>query len=333
MESLHHLMLFYYVAKHGGITPALKHIPYGIQQPALSAQLLQLESRLGQRLFIRRPFALTPAGEKLYAHAKVFFDPLPELLAEIRAAPAPALRLGSGTYIEATYLPAGINALKTLDPELNIKVKTGSTDDLLQGLREERIDAAIVGVDLMPKGLCYRKLITVPLVLLAPQGDPAWTPPNLTRPGIINAPLVAMDRNEGLSQIFWRVLEKRKIVWNSTLSSATLDTLSRFVAEKQGFAVGLKVPGQSVPPGVVAHPLRGFRPVTVVVAWRKSDSKRVEAFLEVVKLVMQQIEVPGPGAGRKRESGEGGRRKSEAGGRKAEAGEKEERERLLGQAR
>ena len=60
--NVHHLELFYYVAKHGGIMPAVRNIPYGIQQPAVSAQVAQLEEFLGATLFQRRPFALTAEG-------------------------------------------------------------------------------------------------------------------------------------------------------------------------------------------------------------------------------------------------------------------------------
>src|SRR5690242_9532767 len=64
--NIHHLELFYYVARHGGITEAVRNIPYGIQQPAVSGQVGQLEEYLGVVLFQRRPFSLTPAGQKLY---------------------------------------------------------------------------------------------------------------------------------------------------------------------------------------------------------------------------------------------------------------------------
>ena len=63
--NIHHLELFYYVARHGGIAEAVRNMPYGIQQPAVSAQILQLEDSLGVSLFQRRPFCLTPAGDKL----------------------------------------------------------------------------------------------------------------------------------------------------------------------------------------------------------------------------------------------------------------------------
>src|ERR1700677_3058512 len=59
--NVHHLELFYYVAKHGGISEAVRKMPYGIQQSAISSQILQLEETLGLKLFQRRPFNLTPA--------------------------------------------------------------------------------------------------------------------------------------------------------------------------------------------------------------------------------------------------------------------------------
>src|SRR5258708_19259256 len=74
--NIHHLELFYYVARHGGITGAVRNIPYGIQQPAISGQVAQLEEFLGVTLFQRRPFALTPAGEKLYRFVSPFFSNL-----------------------------------------------------------------------------------------------------------------------------------------------------------------------------------------------------------------------------------------------------------------
>lgn len=64
--NVHHLELFYYVAKHGGISAAVRQIPYGIQQPAVSSQIRALEENAGAVLFERSPFRLTPAGEKLF---------------------------------------------------------------------------------------------------------------------------------------------------------------------------------------------------------------------------------------------------------------------------
>jgi DNA-binding transcriptional LysR family regulator len=79
--NIHHLELFYFVAKHGGIAAAVRNIPYGIQQPAVSAQIARLEESLGTKLFQRRPFALSPAGVELFEFIRPFFDNV-EIIAE-----------------------------------------------------------------------------------------------------------------------------------------------------------------------------------------------------------------------------------------------------------
>src|ERR1043165_9507081 len=82
--NIHHLELFYYVARHGGISAAVRHMPYGIQQPAVSSQILQLEETLGTKLFARTPFQLTPDGEQLYAFVLPFFQNLDQVAAKLR---------------------------------------------------------------------------------------------------------------------------------------------------------------------------------------------------------------------------------------------------------
>ena len=82
--NIHHLELFYYVAKHGGIMPAVRNIPYGIQQPAVSAQVAQLEEHLGVTLFQRRPFSLTRQGTELYEFIRPFFENLTPMAEKLR---------------------------------------------------------------------------------------------------------------------------------------------------------------------------------------------------------------------------------------------------------
>src|SRR5437763_15176965 len=72
--NIHHLELFYFVAKYGGITAAVRNIPYGIKQPAVSGQIAKLEESLGTKLFQRRPFALSPTGTELFDIIRPIFE-------------------------------------------------------------------------------------------------------------------------------------------------------------------------------------------------------------------------------------------------------------------
>src|SRR5690242_6418461 len=103
--NVHHLELFYYVARHGGIIPAVRNIPYGIQQPAVSSQISELEEFLGVTLFQRRPFALTPAGEKLYEFIQPFFANLGKVVDELQGGRARLIRIGATTIVLREHLP------------------------------------------------------------------------------------------------------------------------------------------------------------------------------------------------------------------------------------
>ena len=105
--NVHHLELFYYVARHGGIMPAVRNIPYGIQQPAVSSQISQLEEFLGVTLFRRRPFALTEEGEKLFQFIQPFFANLDKMATEIQGGQARHIRIGAPTIVLARIHPAG----------------------------------------------------------------------------------------------------------------------------------------------------------------------------------------------------------------------------------
>src|SRR5204862_752637 len=104
--NVHHLELFYYVARHGGIMEAVRNIPYGIQQPAISGQVAQLEEHLGVTLFHRRPFALTPDGEKLYKFIHPFFSNIDKVALELQGGEERHIRIGASSIILRDHLPS-----------------------------------------------------------------------------------------------------------------------------------------------------------------------------------------------------------------------------------
>jgi len=111
--NIHYLELFYYVAKYGGIGEAVRHMPYGIQQPAMSSQIIQLEESLGLALFQRRPFQLSAAGGELYEFIKPFFDNLQATTERLRSGGRfQHLRVGAAEMILRDHLPVPLQILK-----------------------------------------------------------------------------------------------------------------------------------------------------------------------------------------------------------------------------
>jgi DNA-binding transcriptional LysR family regulator len=165
--NIHHLELFYYVARHGGISEAARNMPYGIQQPAISGQIIQLEERLGVTLFQRRPFALTDAGRKLYEFIAPFFSQLDRVEAELHGDTA-QLRVGASEVVLRDHLPVLIQNVRKEYPQLKIALREGYQPQLEAWLERREIDLAITVIESKPMpGLQSLPLLELPLVLLA----------------------------------------------------------------------------------------------------------------------------------------------------------------------
>jgi DNA-binding transcriptional LysR family regulator len=114
-----------------------------LTQPAVSQQIRALEVQLGDRLIERRRpgFALTAAGELLYAHADALFERLQlaeTQLREARVAERRQLRLGAFPSVLGRLVP---RVVAKLDVELN--AIQGETDALVAGVRDGTLHLAV----------------------------------------------------------------------------------------------------------------------------------------------------------------------------------------------
>src|SRR5687768_15845389 len=138
--NIHHLELFYYVAKYGGISDAVRNMPYGIQQPAVSGQIIRLEEFLGATLFTRRPFALTPVGEELYGFIKPFFGDLGRVTEKLCGGASQQLRIGASETVLHDHLPAILLNVRKQFPGLKLSLRQGYQPQLEPWLQNQDID-------------------------------------------------------------------------------------------------------------------------------------------------------------------------------------------------
>src|SRR5512146_517397 len=118
--NIHHLELFYFVAKHGGIAAAVRNIPYGIQQPAVSGQIAKLEESLGTKLFQRRPFALSPASMELFDFIRPFFQDIELVSERLRQNSSPQLRIAAPAIVLHDYLPQILQRVRQSCPAFRL---------------------------------------------------------------------------------------------------------------------------------------------------------------------------------------------------------------------
>jgi DNA-binding transcriptional LysR family regulator len=299
--NVHHLELFYYVARHGGISEAVRNIPYGIQQPAVSAQVAQLEEFLGGPLFTRRPFALTPRGEKLYRFIEPFFGGLDAMTEEMRGGGTPLLRIGSANIIVRDHLPEVLRAVRAEFPNLRVTVRSEYQPELESLLLRQEIDVIICLLEGKPsKGVQSVKLMELPMILLVPANSRLKKAEELWKLDKIEEPLICLPQTEVLPRIFQQGLAKLGVDWFSRLEINSTDSIEAYVAG--GFGVGLMVaiPNAKPSPKIRALELPGFPPVTLAAMWCGKPSPPLRKLLDEIQAGARRMRTPLP-------SGEGGR--------------------------
>ncbi|RCW87821.1 hydrogen peroxide-inducible genes activator [Phyllobacterium bourgognense] len=134
-----------------------------ISQPALSAQIAEMELLLGATLFerTRRTVVLTEMGRRLLPRIRGILDEirsLEELAGQRRGTLRGRLRLGIIPTIAPYLLPLLIPDLREAYPELAIELREAVTSKLVEDLRLGDLDAIIAALPIEGDGTVAKPL-------------------------------------------------------------------------------------------------------------------------------------------------------------------------------
>ena len=145
--NLHQLATFQVVAKHCSYIRAAEELHFS--QPAVSAQIRQLEETLGVKLFdkIGRRTHLTKAGEELYLYSQKIFSLIDETVETMSALASPdsgRLSVGADTTVGTYVIPNLLGKFRDIYPRVEITLEVVNPNPLLEELVNNRIDMAIM---------------------------------------------------------------------------------------------------------------------------------------------------------------------------------------------
>lgn len=266
MLNIHHLELFYYVAKHQGVSAAARSMPYGIQQPAISGQILALEDHLGGPLFQRRPFALTHAGQELYNFIKPFFGGLEGIEERVRGGATQVIRLAASSVILRDHLPKMLQTLQPKFPKLKVHLREGLQPQIEKWLTDQEVDLAVTVLDgAAPLGIQTEPLLELPVVLLVPKSLKLTTLDAILKSDRIDQTLISPPTSETITKNFTDALVRRGVVWPPGMEVSSLELVETYAASGFGIGLSVAIPGKPLDKRLRALPIAGLKPITVAV--------------------------------------------------------------------
>lgn len=171
------LRYFLAVAEESHLTKAAARL--GIRQPPLSQQIRVLEQELGVTLFQRLPrgMALTESGRALLADARGILNLVDQAVDGVRRVSlgeAGRLTVGfTGSAAFHPFVPSLIRRFRESAPQVRLVLEESSTGELMQDVREGRVDAAFVrGAHGADRGVAVENVLEESMLAAFPADHP-----------------------------------------------------------------------------------------------------------------------------------------------------------------
>jgi LysR family hydrogen peroxide-inducible transcriptional activator len=257
-----------------------------ISQPALSAQIQQLEQQLGVRLFERdrRRVALTTAGEELLPRAREALASATALVDAAHQLQAPltgVLRLGVIPTVAPYVLPAVLPVVRKRWPKLRLLLREERTAELLERLAAGSLDLLLLALEAPLGDVATLPLYKDPFLLAVPRGHALAKRKTVREADLGDEPVLLLEDGHCLRDQALSLCDLTGAKEVGDFRASSLNTLVRMVAGGLGVTL---LPGMAAPSEVSTRDRLVVRPLgkdtpgrTIGFAWRKT-SGRVEEF-------------------------------------------------------
>jgi LysR family transcriptional regulator, hydrogen peroxide-inducible genes activator len=286
--NLTELAYFVAVAEHRHFGRAAESCH--ISQPTLSGQLRKLEQELGVTLFERnnRRVAITPIGEKLLEHARRVLDEAGAVEAVARSSRDPLagpLKLGVIPTLAPYLMPLILGPLREAYPKLTIELWEDITSSLLERLRGQQLDAALIATE-VPGDLTSVALFDEPFLAALPPGHRLVSRKVIHESDLAEDLLVLADGHCLAGQARAACQGRGEHQAQRALQAASLETLANLVAVGYGTTLAPKLAAAAMESsGVVVRALAGKASRTFRWACRGSfpRPKALQAVARVIR--------------------------------------------------
>ncbi len=229
------------VAELGSFSQAA--LALGVSQPTVSQRVQSLEGLYGLRLFDRRHGVnLTPAGREIFKRARLLLSRAEEL--DHLARDLGALRQGrlSLGYSTPSFAMPLIAALLEEHPHLAVEHALGNTADLLEEVRQCRLDVAVLTLDWVPSDLRVHRIARQVPMACTPAAHRWATRDAITLSELAEELVLLREPGSMTRSLFEAACSEGKACLKSTVTLPSREAVKEAVAA--GIGVGIVLAGE-----------------------------------------------------------------------------------------
>lgn len=244
------LYSFIAVVDHGSFAEAARVL--GMSLSGISVQMRGLEQDVGLILFdrSRRPPGLTAEGYEFARRAREVIETWEQLSESLRRqGNGGVLKIGAVHTAVAGLLPPALIRLRSIAPDVAIRLTTGLTHELEAALRGGRLDAAIVTEpEIVPRDQTFQVFCEERLVVLAHKSAHGAEFKEILE----RNPYLRFNRNARVARLIEAKLQEYGIEVHSQMEIDTLEGVISLVANGLGVSVVPERLGSRFPDSVRA---------------------------------------------------------------------------------
>jgi LysR family hydrogen peroxide-inducible transcriptional activator len=248
-----------------------------VSQPTLSSQIRKLEDELGVTMIERtnKRVEMTPVGSQILVHAQRALAEAAQMEDVARAARDPLvgpLKLGVIPTLAPYLMPLILKPMRQAYPGLVVELWEDQTRSLIDGLRNHRLDVALLATAAEAPEITEIALFDEPLLAALPLDHRLAGARAVTEDALTDELLVLADGHCLANQALAACGTKRSVSrtgFQNSMQAATLETLVNLVAAGYGCTLIPALAADSLGRrGIVLRPLAGRSSRTIRLASR-----------------------------------------------------------------
>jgi DNA-binding transcriptional LysR family regulator len=238
--DIRQLEMFLAVAGENGFTRAGERLH--VSQSAISRQIGLLERELGGPLFNRdgRSVSLTPSGEILVGTAHRVFREMQqavEQLSDVRELRGGRIRLSGGMSVCMYILPRLLKRYRKLHPDVDVRVSSGSSEEIIRKLRGREMDLALLTLPVIADDLQVVPVLKEEMVVVTAQRHPFARKRMVSAREIGKYPLILYETGSRTRETIENFLREENVSADVAMETENAEIIKAMVASGIGITV------------------------------------------------------------------------------------------------